>query len=179
MLTDYIVSLDLVYCSALPRRSQTIRSRIYSPTAPKYTLSFASGNSMMWKNNFRPSIMTDIFRPSQDLKRAAALDMITRMLAEQSQSPFLHNFDHDIDHPTHLAGHHLRSDPPPVIALRSRLRLDCTRLNAPFHKRRMVPSPACPHCGRPETIIHVLLQCRQYAQARDRFIDGLGPAQAT
>ena len=41
-------------------------------------------------------------------------------------------------------------------------------------KSRMVPSPACPHCSRSEAIIHVLLQCRQYAQARDRLIDGLG-----
>ena len=140
------------------------------PTAPEYTLSFAS---KLREVEEQLHLHHDSHLPSQDLKRAAALDMITRMLAKQSQSPFLHNFDPDIDHPTHL-DHHLRSDPPPVIALRSRLRLDCTRLNAPLHKRRMVPSPACPHCGRPETIIHVLLQCRQYAQARDRFIDGLG-----
>ena len=158
------------YCSALPRRSQTIRSRIYSPHCSRVHLSFASKLGQVEE---QLHLHHDSHLPSQDLKRAAALDMIRRMLAEQSQSPFLHNFDPDIDHPTHL-DHHLRSDPPPVIALRSRLRLDCIRLNAPLHKRRMVPSPACPHCGRLETIIHVLLQCRQYAQTRDRFIDGLG-----
>ena len=96
--------------------------------------------------------------------------MITRMLAEQSQSPFLDNFDPDIDHPTHL-DHHLRLDPRPVIAFRSRLRLDCTRLNAPLHKRRMVPVRIVADLRQS---FMFFFSARQYAQARDRFIDGLG-----
>ena len=90
------------------------------------------------------------------------------MLAEQSQS-LLHNFDPDIDHPKHLE-HHLRSDShlPLLFVLVSGLTAPAAMLRST--KGEWCPAPP----ARPETIIHVLLQCRQYAQARDRFIDGLG-----
>ena len=123
--------------------------RLYCQPRSSLTAQLFRGNLGQADRGFIPSFLAstlreveelhlrhDIHLPPEDLKRVAALDVITRMLAEHSQATFLHNFDPDI------IDYHLCSDHLPVIALRSRLRLDYTRPNALLHKRRMVPSPA-------------------------------------
>jgi hypothetical protein len=143
---------------------------IHSAT-PQYTRSFASKIREVEK---RLGLSHDQHLSSQQLKEAAAIDMLKRQLALDPHAPFLKNFDLSSDHPTRI-DHHLRSDPPAVIALRSRLRLNSTVFNSPLHKRKMTSSSDCPHCGRgqDETIEHVLLSCSRYASARSALIDSL------
>ena len=139
MLTDSIVSLDLLI---LLSSSETISDNeiadLFSTLLPSTLFPFASKLREV-EEQFH--LHHDRHLPSQDLKRAAALDMITRILAEQAQSPFLRNFDPGIDHPTHL-DHHLRSDPPPVIALRSSLGLTAPASVLRSTKGEWGPAPA-------------------------------------
>ena len=87
MLTVCIVSLDLlILLSSSEAISHNQIADLFPPLLSS-TLFPLHRNSARWKNNFT-FIMTDM--------------RSTMMLAELSQSPFLHNFDPDIDHPTHL-----------------------------------------------------------------------------
>ena len=139
-------------------------------STPEYTHSFAT---KIREAEEKLGLVHDQHFSSLQLKEAAALDLLKRMDDEHPHSPFLSNFDLDTEHPTR-PDHHLRADPPAVIALRSRLRLDSTLLNSPLHKRKMKASPKCEHCGQPETIKHVILSCSQYDSARSDLFAALG-----
>jgi hypothetical protein len=136
---------------------------------PAYTRSFAS---KIREIEARLNLHHDQHISSQQLKEAAAMDMLKRMKEKDPQVLFLKNFDFDHEHPTRV-DHHLRADPPAVIALRSRLRLNSTLFNSPLHRRKMKDSPHCNHCGAEETIEHVILSCPRYASARAALIDQL------
>ena len=100
--------------------------------------------------------------------------MLQRKLYQGSHVPFLKFFDVQHEHPTR-PDHHLRSDPPTVIALRSRLRLNSTVFNSPLHQRRMTASPDCVYCAAtPETVEHVLLVCPHYDSSRTALFAALG-----
>ncbi|PIL24746.1 hypothetical protein GSI_12632 [Ganoderma sinense ZZ0214-1] len=48
-------------------------------------------------------------------------------------------------------------------------------LNAHLHRISRAPSSTCPACASaPETVLHYLLVCPAYANARDRYLSGLG-----
>ena len=71
--------------------------------------------------------------------------------------------------------HHLHSDSPRVIAIRSRLRFANSQLNASMHHKRMRASPICLYCPAvPENLGHVLLACPMYATARALFLATIG-----
>jgi len=117
--------------------------------APSYTLSFATQLESLQKEF---GLSHDHHFSSQQLKEAAARDMLQRKLYQGSHAPFLKYFDVQHEHPTR-PDHHLRSDPPAVIALRSRLRLNSTVFNSSLHQRRMTASPDCVYCAAtPETV---------------------------
>ena len=143
-----------------------------TPTkAPGYTLSFATQLESLQKVF---GLSHDRHFSSQQLKEAAARDMLQRKLYQGSHAPFLKYCDVQHEH-TNRPDHHLRSDPPTVIALRSRLRLNSTVFNSPLHQRRMTASPDCVYCAAtPETVEHVLLVCPHYDSSRTALFAALG-----
>ena len=101
--------------------------------------------------------------------------MIQTMLAEEPHAPCVKNFDITHEHPTRL-DHHLHADPPAVIALRSRLRLNSSLLNSSLKKKKMKASSQCDHCPcADETLEHVILDCPRYDSARHVFIQSFHP----
>ena len=142
-----------------------------STSVSAYTLSFVSSLHVI---ETQLGLKHDAHFSSQQLKNAAAIRMMKNMLAENSHAPFLAHFDVSAESPSRL-DHHLRSDPPAVIALRSRLRLNSTVFNGPLHKRKMIATPYCIYCPTAvETIDHVLLFCPHYNAARAALFIALG-----
>ncbi|KLO03722.1 hypothetical protein SCHPADRAFT_805241, partial [Schizopora paradoxa] len=54
-------------------------------------------------------------------------------------------------------------------AILTQLRSDHVPLNGYLHRITRVDSPLCSHCNVPETVEHLLLQCRQHVEARERL----------
>ena len=69
----------------------------------------------------------------------------------------------------------LQSPPVPSGRQRStiifRLRSGHCRLNAHLHKIKIIESPNCPHCARPETVEHFLLACPKYDPERTPLLE--------
>ena len=138
-------------------------------TMPAYTRSFA-----MEIREVEASLVLkyDQHFSSQQLKEAAARNMLRKMSEQKPRCLLRWNFDLRSELPTRC-DHHLRSDSPAVIALRSRLRLNSTLFNSSLHKRKIKSSPKCDHCPDEETTEHVLLSCPHYSLARSAFFDSL------
>ena len=144
-------------------KSAAIKSKKKQPSL--YTLSFAHHLDEV-QDSFQ--LHYDQHFSSLQLKQAAASDLLSRMVDKKPKSPFMKFFDIESISLTRV-DHCFRSDPPAIIALRSRLRMDWALLNHPLFIRRMISSDTCPHCPASETIEHVLLDCPQYNAARTEF----------
>ena len=139
-------------------------------TTPEYTRSFAS---RVRETERKLHLHADEHMTSRQLKEAAAMHMIKKMQKENSHAPFLINFDLNEDHLTR-PDHHLRADPPSLIALRSRLRLNSSLLNSTMCKRKLLLNENCDSCKTPETLQHVILHCPRYDTARSTLFATLG-----
>jgi hypothetical protein len=144
-----------------------------SSTTARYHNSFVRESLRATESDYK--LHFDQNFSSQQLKAAAASDMIQNMLKQKPKAPCVSNFDINLEHPTRL-DHHLRADRPDVIALRSRLRFNSSLLNSSLKKKNMRDSSRCDHCGWPdETLEHVLLHCPRYASSRSVFIQSFNP----
>ena len=138
-------------------------------STPGYTRSFAMEITEV---ESRLGLKHDHHFSSQQLKEATAKHMLAKMLEQEPNCLLRLDFDLSSEHPTRV-DHHLRTDAPAVIALRSRLRLNSTLFNNSLHKRKIKSSSACDHCNEDETTEHVLLSCPHYSLARSAFFDSL------
>ena len=51
----------------------------------------------------------------------------------------------------------------------TRIRLECSSLNAHLHRKNIVPEPTC-QCGGFERSYHVFFVCQKFVDARSRYL---------
>jgi hypothetical protein len=146
---------------------------------PQYARSFIQ-NGQLHLAEQTLNVKHDQHFENQMLKKASMKAALRRYTSTAKRALFLDDIKNDLLsdlQSSHLSSvnHYLLGDPPEVIALRARIRFDCSLLNSSLYSRHIIDSDNCPHCpaGCVETLSHCLFDCPHYAAARSKFISSL------